>query len=473
VERPPRALSPLEALRAALGLIGASKGAAFALGFSLYASLVAVCCGLGVFAAPFFLCELWALLLANGTGLEIPRSRAWIAAGLIQTLAVLVTWSVLLVALCVLRPELLTGGSVDLSGDRVAILLQALVAMNVAGALVIGVSVHAQYAPAILLERGGSVVGAVLESARLVHDSSALRTFITSGLAHALQAGVPLVGTTLLTTLASSWSMALYGMLLLPVSVGALLVGQGMVVASYLHVRPKVTEHDLSALCRTSSGLLVGLSLLLGTLAGPVAVSFAALKPAEAEPGAALMPDDVLLRLGPSEALTERFIEHTALSVRLDHGRVTVMAGDGGGAGHIPTGAPVRQVRVGRARPVQRRADAELSFAVELRLEDGRVLVTQIDEAGVRRDDSIERRVASRLRVVPALMLLLALVWAATWVARMLPEQARLLQRYEREKSADPNLDLRVLRFRSFTLALWLAPATAASWWVATSVLAR
>jgi hypothetical protein len=473
VTPPPRALSPVEALRAALGLIGASKGAVLALGFSLYASLVAVCCGLGVFAAPFFLCELWALLIANGTGNEVPRSRAWVAAGLIQALAVLVTWSVLLVALCVLRPELVTGGSMDFSGDRMATLLQALVAMNVAGALVIGVSVHVQYAPAILLERGGSAVSAVLESARLVQESSALRTFFTSGLAHALQAGVPLVGTTLLTTLPSSWSMALYGMLLLPASVGALLVGQAMVVASYLNVRPHITEHDLSALCRTSAGLLVGLSLLLGTLAGPVAVSFAALKPAEAEPGAALLPDDVMLRLGPSEAFAERFIEHTALSVRLDHGRVSVLAGDGGGAGHVPTDGPVRQVRVARAQPVQQRATAELNFAIELRLEDGRVLVTQIDEAGVRRDDSIERRVASRLRVVPALMLLFALVWAAAWVARTLPAQARLLQHFERRRSADPTLDLRVLRARSFTLALWLAPATAASWWVAMSVLAR
>jgi hypothetical protein len=461
---PPEALSPVAAMREALRLIGVAPGAVIALGFSLYASLVAVCCGLGVLAAPWFLCELWALFISHGTGVTIPRSRAWIGAGLMQGLAVIVTWSLVLVALCVLRPELLTGGASALGEGRMALLVQALLAMHVAGVLVVGISVHVQYAPAILLERGGSVAGALLESARLVQESGALRTFVTAGVGDALQVGLPLVGIALVTDLGSPLAMALGGALLLLVSVAALLIAQGMLAASYLAVRGQLAPAPSEARA-TRVGMALWLALLVGTLAGPVAVSFAALKPVAADPAPPLPEASVLLSLRAGPEPSQRFIDDSALSVRLERGVASVIASDGGGAGAIPSERPVRVLRVARARASAAVPSAERSYAIDLELDDGRHVVTHVDEAGVRRDDSVERRIAARLRVLPALALLGALAWVAGWVAQALPAQARLLR-----TTASAAHALR--RRAALQAAAWLLPATMVSWWVACSVLA-
>lgn len=498
------ALGPWSALRASLTLLGRSPWQALSLGLALYASLLAVCCGLGVLVAPWFMCELWAVLIANGTGEAVPRTRAWLWAGAVQAVAVLLSWSVALLALSVLAPDLFMGGAPGPSEDTLGVAVRALGVMAVTGALVLGVTVHAQYAPAILIERGGHVLPVLLESARVVSAASAFRTWLTSGTAHALQVGLPLTAVVWLTTHASPASIALYALLILPLSVVCLVVGQGMVVASYLNVRPQVKSGAQLArpALTTQSGMSLWAVLLLCTLSGPVAASFVLLKPAEAEPGRLPSASEVLLQLRTADAESsqgaqQRFVPDTALTIRLAAGQASVVASDGGGAGAIPVPGTVSRLKVVRADGAPGWGPQERTFAIELTLDDGRVFTTKVDEAGVRLDDSIERRVSSRLHLGPALVLLAALLWTALWVAYALPLQARalgdLLQRWPSDASATgsqpeptastsalaPSLPAnisplkRALRRKAFVSSLWLVPATAASLWVALAVLLR
>jgi hypothetical protein len=58
--------------------------AALALGLALYTSLVSLCCGFGVVAAPWFACELLALLLGVGVEHSFAAQSLLAWAGLIR-----------------------------------------------------------------------------------------------------------------------------------------------------------------------------------------------------------------------------------------------------------------------------------------------------------------------------------------------------------------------------------------------------
>lgn len=475
-------LSPLAAFRASIALLRQRPLAGLALGVALYTSLASVCCGFGVIAAPWFSCELLALLLSNGTGETPARHRGWLWAGLYQMAAVIVLSSVALLALMALGPAQPLGGQPGLALPDG--LLQALSVGSVAGVLVLALTAHFEYAPLILIERGGTLSAALLESARVVGLSGVLRTFVLSCFAHGLPmlCGVGLIGLLALrATLASSVQFIL---LLLPLLVLALVLGQGMLVASYLALRDQVTDPRRVPPGAEPSKVATAMwaSLLAFVALGPLLVSFSLLKPGLPSAVALDPAADALFEVRPAAADIERYIPGTALSLVVGPRLVRVLASDGGGAGSVPLPRqPVRRVRVAPARPGENPPGpprGESSFGIEIELADGRVLTTFVDEAGVRLDDSWEQRLSQRLSPISGVVLVTCFAWTAAWIARALPPQARIRRRLsgQRPVGHDPEHEQRLraaLRARVIGAALWLLPPALASLAIGLSALLR
>jgi hypothetical protein len=480
-----RALGPAAALRASLALIKQRPFAIIALGLALYTSLASVCCGFGVVAAPWFACELLALLLSCGLGRPLTRSSAWLWAGLVQMIAVVVLSSVASLALMSLGPDVVVRGMGYGGEALLARIGQGLLVIAVAGGLVLSLTVYFEHAPAILIEHGGGFMAALLESARLVARFGPLRTWLTSALAHGLPMGTAVVAILLLalrTTLPSALGLAL---LLLPVLVFTLVAGQGMMIASYLHLRHEVTDPARVPLeaAPSKSGSAVWGVLLSCVMLGPLAVMLALLKPALPRDRALPSELPVLLTVEPGAVPRELYVPGSALLLRVSRWEVRVSGSDGGGAGTIALPRErVRSVRVAQARPPSEdqghAGHGESTFAIETRLASGRALTTWIDEAGVRLDDSLERRLALRLSPFAGFLLVSCFAWTAVWIARSLPPQARIRKTLSRERPADLHAEherrLRLaLRARALGAAVWLVPPALGSLAIGLSALLR
>ena len=214
-------------------------------------SLAAVCCGLGIFAAPWFLCELFALQIGIGRDDTLPerppkRTTSWFAAAGVQMAAVTVLGAIATLSLLAVGPDVMLGG-ISLGAPAGAEQLsKSLSVLLLASGLVIAVSVHFEHAPAILIDRGGGLHAAMLESARLVSETGAWRTFLTSLVAHAVQMVPGLVAIAFAASNASLGGTLRAGLVLLPVLALGLALGQGMVVSSYLNLRDLVTDPQRS-----------------------------------------------------------------------------------------------------------------------------------------------------------------------------------------------------------------------------------
>lgn len=479
-----RALAPAAAFRASLALIGRRPFAVSALGLALFTSLASVCCGFGAIAGPWFACELLALLLSSALGRPLVRSSAWLWAGLVQMVAVLLLTSVTSLALMSLGPNVVLG-TAQADAALLARVGQGFLVIAVAGGLVLSLTVYFEYTPAILIERGGGFMAALLESARLVSRSGTLRTSLTSAFAHGLPMAAALAALLLLASRERLQSAAALGLLLLPLLVFALIAGQGMMVASYLHLRDEVTDPARVRLeaAPSRSGAAVWAGLLSCVMVGPMAVMLALLKPALPRDQALATDHAVLLAVEPRARPRELYIPGTALLLRVTSSEVRVSGSDGGGAGVIALPSErVRSVRVAKARPPSedepRPAHGESTFAIETRLASGRALTTWIDEAGVRLDDSFGRRLALRLSPLAGVSLVLCFAWTAVWIARSLPPQARIRRTLAREHPADLDAEherrLRLaLRTRALGAAVWLVPAALGSLAIGLSALLR
>jgi hypothetical protein len=356
--------------------------------------------------------------------------------------------------------------------------LKSLGVLLLAGSLAIALSVHFQHAPAILIERGGGVHAALLESARLVAETGAFRTWLTSFAAHGLQTAPALAAVALAATHASLRGTLLWGIALLPAVAVSLVVGQGMVVASYLPLRSLVTDPAQvpAEASLSKSGTFLWSLLLAGVLAGPLLVSAALTKPAQ--PAAGALPSDthLLLDLEARDAPVERYIPDTALRLRVDARSVSVAASDGGGVGKLPlpTGKLTR-VRAAHVHELPAntgpRPPGSSVFALEVSLRNGRRYTTWLDETGERLDDSLTRRFEALLPPWAPLALLLCLVWTALWIARALPPQARMRRQISEQTATGHAIsstaqceEMRAaLRRRALSAALWLLPAAALS----------
>jgi hypothetical protein len=330
-----------------------------------------------------------------------------------------------------------------------------------------------EHAPAILVERGGGPIAALMESARIVTESGTLRTWATSVVAHGIQLAPIVIGVALAAGSGSLSSLLWWVLILGPLSVLCLVVGQGMVVSAYLALRHEVTppESVPRAAAPSRLGTLVWSALLIAVITGPLCVAGALSRPSKA--GAGRLPEHArpVLRIDavPGERLT-RYIPDTALSVDVRSDAVRVRASDGGGVGKIPVpNARIARVRVARM-PTSEAASLDsrgaLVHAIEVQVAGGRSFVTFVDDAGVRLDDSATRRLSTMLPLWAYLALSACLGWTAIWIVRALPPQARLRRRLsdpQRVAAEDEASMRRAFRRRWVVSGLWLVPASASS----------
>jgi hypothetical protein len=268
------------------------------------------------------------------------------------------------------------------------------------------------------------------------------------------------------------------GLVLLPVLALGLALGQGMVVSSYLNLRDLVTDPSAvpAEAAPSKSGAFVWSLLLLVILSGPLLVIVALAKPAA--PASLALPADARVVFSAKDPAKVRqfYLPESALSVVLGPDSVGLVASDGGGVGTLPIPrAPVASVRAARPRQlptdIRQGAPADSTFVVEVVLRDGRRFTSWIDEAGVRLDDSLYRRLSALLPSWAALALAGCLVWTALWIPYALPPQARIRRELSLKGSQplDPEHQARLkaaLRRRALLAALWLVPAAVCSLWL-------
>lgn len=454
-----RALAPAAALRGSLRLLRARPGAILSVATALLTSMFAVCCGMGVLAAPWFMCELFALQIGAATGATVARSSAWLAAGLVQMLAVLVLCSLAFLTLLGLGPDVLLGGAMEGSRTADARLIETLGLLFGAGGSAVALVVHFEYAPAILIDRGGSLAGALLESARLVDQSGPLRTWLTSVTAHGLQLAPPLAGLVLAISHGTLASTVWWSLLLLPLLALCVALGQGMVVTSYLALRERLVEPARVPKEVGRLSALIWFMLLVLVLLGPLLATGSLFKPARVGQGALPESAHVIRTLTITAEERELYLPDTALRLALSAQRVRVLASDGGGAGTLPLPPrKIERVRVARDRAPGLRS--ELAFAIEVQLQGGITLLSWIDDAGVRLDDSLSRRFAQRMPGLTALLLLACVLGAAIWIGVLLPRLARIRHALASGQQASNGAAFERASWRA---VFWLSPAALGS----------
>jgi hypothetical protein len=260
------------------------------------------------------------------------------------------------------------------------------------------------YAPLILIDRGGRIGGAVVESAWLVARGGVLRHLAIAFVVYGLQvAPAVLSGMIVARTIARAATpigLAL-ALPLLPLSIP---LGQGILTATYLASRHRLASpRAVVARGRPPRRLVALLAVVIvSPIASLVMLGLVALRPSTpaagpADAGEALV-DRALERDAPAAAIA---IPETTLALRVRGRELRVIAGDGDDVGALPAGwsGPIERVRVVRVGAL---------YHVEIHA-DGDVAHARIDGAGVRIDDSIRRRLE---RWVPTWALMMILIAA-------------------------------------------------------------
>jgi hypothetical protein len=389
-----------------------------ALGSAVVLSLIAVCCGIGVLSAPWFMCELFAVQLGLERGRPLERSEAWLGAGLILFGAVLLVGSVAWLAALGFGSELpvtatVPGATPELLGAG------ALAAALCTTVLALVFVLPYLYAPLILLERGGTFGAAVLDSARLVQLGGPLAQLGLSLAAHLLIA-LPVLACGLIAFALRDLETVPLGMLLgLPLTAISLPLGQGMFVHAFAGLRGRLTDaRHVQAPGRPPPLLITGLALV--TLAPALALAMlgaSLVRPGEVRHGRLPAAGELLADRAVTSGETVRVEPpETALEVAATSRWARVAASDGGGAGRLPLpeGVTLTRLRVLRQRD---------AYAIELGTAHGAPYLTWIDRAGVRLDDGLRARLAER---VPAWGLLFILASLSMTSLLQLPVLTRL-----------------------------------------------
>lgn len=448
-------------LRRSAALFAARPVTSLALGAAVVLSLVAVCLGVGVVAAPWFLCELFGVQLAEATGKPVERGRAWLAACALLLGAVVLVSSVAWLSLLGLGADpLLPGPPRPAAWSELAAAAGTLTVAATLAALVFLLPLL--YAPLVLIDGGASLGGAVLESARLVSRGGALAHLRLSLAAHALQLAPLALAGLAAARLAQAELVPLAVLASIPLLTLSVPLGQGMIATAYAERRSELVDRRRTrAIGRPPRALAVLWFLLVLTPpASFVLLGASLVRPSRIAPGRA--PDGLVLAdatLSAGETWRFRPLD-SALSIRADAHGVEVRASDGGGVGRLPL---ERGERVDHVRVVELRD----SYAIELG-SGMHARTTWIDRAGVRLDDGLRRRLHDRappstLATLLASLLLTALVLLPTFTGLAEVRRAYALPPADRPSpSVLHRLRARTLRRASLT-GLLLAPLAIAS----------
>lgn len=454
------------ALKASAKLFAGKPVVTLSLGAAVVLSLVSVCCGIGVFTTPWFMCELFALQLADSGGRPVSRQRSWFSAGSVLLGAVLlvasVAWLTLLGAspeLDVIAPHAASVSSLMRSGGFFSVLGSAIAVLFILPFL---------YCPLILLEERARFDAALLESVRRVVAGGVLAHVRFSLFAHALQ----VAPTALAAVFALVFEPSLLPLLVLcsvPLLCATVPLGQGMIALAYVQAgrRPvaAVGGDDVSpraAAVRRITGhyTFSWLVFVVIALLSVLALGVALVRPSRLGSGRAPAGTPVA-QLSPTGArATHAVIEDTALEVSADATHVRVRASDGGGAGRLPlrSHAPITGVRVLRVRD---------AYAIEV-AQGKSTSLSFIDRAGVRLDDDLRTRLLDRVPGYAVLFSLFTLLCTALLTLPVLAGLSRVRRGHELPSARRPSEDLLALDLqrslqRARRSALLLLPLLGAS----------
>jgi hypothetical protein len=458
-------------------LLRARPLATIALGAGIVLALLSVCCGIGVVMAPWLLCELLALQLAQGTERAVPHRRAWISAGMILLGAVLLTASVGWLSWLGL-------GTGDAQPGADAPEIGLLARMAGTGSLLAAASALVAllfvlpflYAPLILLEARAGLGGAVLESARLVARGGVLAHIVLSLVVNVVQVLPALLAALTASLLVQDELAPIWVLFSLPLLSLSVPLGQGMLVSAYVERSAELTAVPTAALraeasWRPARRLLALWALLVVAPALSFALLGASLvRPSRLVPGRVPDAAEAVATLRPIAGVRRVHPPGTALEIEVSPRAVTISASDGGGAGRLPlrTDAPIRALRIVRVRE---------RYGLEL-MQGGQPFVTWIDRAGVRQDDDLRARLLDRIPTWALLVMLASLLSTASVLLPVLASLAELRRRFARAGSdgaarddALPAERRRITR-RWFAAALVLMPLAALSlYWGARSLI--
>lgn len=451
---------PLASLRASARSLAARPATVVALGAAVLLSLGAVCCGLGVLAGPWFLVELFAVLLSNANVEPPRRTRAWLGAGLFLLGAVVLISSASWIVMLGFGP----GTSLALGAAEPAPWSDLAVTTAFAG----GGALLAQacilpwlYAPLVLIDRGGRIGGAALESARLVADGGWLAHLGLAASANAVQFAPAFVAAIVAARLVAPAAAPVAIAIALPLLAVTIPLGQGMVVDAYLARRTDMTDAHRAPMAAGPPRVLT--ICLACTLAAPVLA--ASLVGVALGRSSRVQPD----RAPAGELVASARVTGTehrvlwipdALRIDVSSRGVYIEASDEGGTGSLPlaTTLPIRRVDVRRVRD---------AYAVVIST-DRQQLVTWIDRAGVRLDDDLRARLLDRVPAwgIAALLLTLAMIALAVGPAlASLGVARRLWAAADPPHEKDPRLvaaRARAVR-RAWIATALVAPAAVAS----------
>lgn len=392
-------------LRAALSLVIARPFANAALGAAVVVSMVSVCCGLGLLTTPWFMCELLAFQLSQLRSEQVPRRISWVWAAAVQMAAVLLVSLVGSLAVVGLSPDL--PGLASHAPPQPATLPQVMQSGGfyalLASAATLVVTLPFLFVPLFLIEGRVGPLRAFVASVVTV-GRGGLRVHLgISLLAHALQI-VPLLAAGLLAALWVDLDAAPLSVLVaVPLLAITVPVGQAMVCAAYVASSPD--DATLRAMPEPPRPLTMAWALLLSVpLICLFLVSSTVVRPSVLRSGEAT--GVVVAGWRAQDGPRALPIVDTALSIDCSASAVIVEASDGGGAGRLPLAdrGPVEAVRVVRKRD---------AYGIQI-TQGGQRSLAWIDRAGVRLDDSLRRRLNSRVPPVLWLgMMCLLLLTAA------------------------------------------------------------
>lgn len=359
------------------------------LGSAVVISLCAVCGGIGLLLAPWFVCELLSLQLEALDRSVRPRGREWVLACVVVLGMVLVVASAGWLAALGFGPEVASADSASAPLPWPEALRRVLL-ISVALALAVAFTAPFLHAPLVLLSRGGRLGAALLESASLMRQSGAMPHLMLSFLAQALcLSPAPLAAIVVARTFerAATPLGILAALPLLPLTIP---LGLGMVSSAYVRHEPALGDAQL-AQQQPSLPLLHRVLLITNVLApllGLALIGASALLPAGPMPGPA-PSGELVASLIPStsSASSSLRVPDTSLEVAVTPNALRLVSGLEEPL-VMPWPSPIEELRV--VRLAQR-------YAIEIHGEHDRVHHVEIDAAGTRVDDSVRQRLIRHL----------------------------------------------------------------------------
>jgi hypothetical protein len=402
-----------------------------AIGLSMVLSVAALCCGLGVVTLPWFGCELYAFQIATGTGARVTRKRAWFSAGLF----------ILASATLVVIAAAISSLGVDLEGED-AIADARRLGLSVGGVMLAMVFlVPFTYAPRILIDRGGTIGAAALESARFFVRDGVMGHLGLVLLAHFVQSAPLVTASVIALALADASAVPFLLLGAVPFLAVTVPIGQGVITAAWVARRDRLTDADKRRPAGRAPLALAGLLAFAWIAPGlSLALTIGALvRPSTLVVVDADAPGELLVETADPTSRSPIAIRDTALTVEIDGSRAAIVASDGGGVGALPlrTDGAIEAVRVTRDRD---------AFAIDLTADGVRQRVT-VDRSGVRQDDSLEVRFDERLPAWGLFVLALALLLTPLVLTPAVVDVAEV--RASATLSTDALSDADLLRMRS------------------------